>query len=167
LRHGWDIYPNDRALSGTLQTSRGCPFECEFCDVIQYLGRRQRHKSVAQVLRELDALYRIGYRFVFLADDNFTAYRTRAKELLVALRDWNAQQERGEVGFTTQVSIDAAKDEELLKLCAEAGLTHVFIGIETPNEDSLRETKKHQNLRINLADQVQRFLDHGIAVTGA
>ncbi len=162
----WDIYPNDRALSGTVQTSRGCPFECEFCDVIQYLGRRQRHKPVAQVLRELDALYRIGYRFVFLADDNFTAYRTRAKELLAALRDWNAQQEKGAVGFTTQVSIDAAKDEELLELCAEAGLTHVFIGIETPNEDALRETKKRQNLRINLADQVQRFLDHGIAVSG-
>ena len=102
-RPRWDLYPNDRALSGTVQTSRGCPFECEFCDVIQYLGRKQRHK--------------------------------------------------------------AAKDEELLELCAEAGLTHVFIGIETPNEDSLRETKKHQNLRINLADQVQRFLDHGIAVT--
>jgi len=81
------------------------------------------------------------------------------------LRDWNSRRDRGEIGFATQVSIDAAKDEELLELCAEAGLTHVFIGIETPNEDSLRETKKHQNLRINLANQVQRFLDHGIAVT--
>lgn len=164
-RPRWDLYPNERALSGTVQTSRGCPFECEFCDVIQYLGRKQRHKPVEQVLGELDALYRIGHRFVFLADDNFTAYRGRAKELLAALRDWNSRRDRGEIGFATQVSIDAAKDEELLELCAEAGLTHVFIGIETPNEDSLRETKKHQNLRINLADQVQRFLDHGIAVT--
>ena len=72
---------------GTVQTSRGCPFQCEFWDVIQYLGRKQRHKPVDQVLGELDALYRIGHRFVFLADDNFTAYRSRAKELLAALRD--------------------------------------------------------------------------------
>ncbi len=162
----WDLYPNDRALMGTVQTSRGCPFECEFCDVIQYLGRKQRHKPVAQVLRELDEVYRCGYRTVFLADDNFTVYRARTKELLAALRDWNVRQDWGKVRFFTQVSIDAAKDGELLQMCAEAGLTQVFIGIETPNEDSLRETKKRQNLRINLLDQVQRFLDYGISVAG-
>jgi hypothetical protein len=118
------------------------------------------------VLRELDEVYRCGYRTVFLADDNFTVYRARTKELLAALRDWNVRQGWGKVRFVTQVSIDAAKDGELLQMCAEAGLTQVFIGIETPNEDSLRETKKRQNLRINLLDQVQRFLDYGISVAG-
>ncbi|MBI4574388.1 MAG: B12-binding domain-containing radical SAM protein [candidate division NC10 bacterium] len=162
----WDLYPNERALMGTLQTSRGCPFECEFCDVIQYVGRKQRHKPVAHVLRELDQVYRLGYRRVFLADDNFTVYRGRAKELLEALRAWNLRQDRGRVFFVTQVSIDAARDDELLEMCAAAGLVQVFIGIETPNEDSLRETKKRQNLKINLADQAQRFLDHGISVVG-
>jgi hypothetical protein len=159
-------YPNDRALLGTIQTSRGCPFECEFCDVIQYLGRAQRHKPIPQVLTELDQLYRLGYRGVFLADDNFTIMRAHAKELLAALRDWNCRQENGRVTFSTQVSIDAAKDDELLRMCADAGLTNVFVGIETTNEDSLRESKKRQNLRINIGDQVQKFLDHGIKVTG-
>jgi len=73
----WELFPNDRALMGTLQTSRGCPFECEFCDVIQYLGRKQRHKPIANVLAELNVLYDLGYRTVFLGDDNFTAYRHR------------------------------------------------------------------------------------------
>jgi len=162
----WAMYPNERAIMGAVQTSRGCPFECEFCDVIQYLGRRQRHKSVSQVLRELDEVYRYGHRYIFLADDNFTAYRDRTKELLAALRRWNLRLDQGHVRFVTQVSIDAAKDEELLKMCSEAGLTQVFVGIETPNEDSLRETKKRQNLKVNLVEQVQHFLDHGISVTG-
>jgi len=160
----WDLYPNRRAVMGTVQTSRGCPFECEFCDVIQYLGRKQRHKPVGQVLAELDQLYQLGYRTVFLADDNFTVYRSRAKELLVALRDWNARQSDGAIRFNSQVSIDAAGDEEMLQMCADAGLTHVFIGIETPNEESLRESKKRQNLKKNLVDEIQRFIDFGISV---
>ncbi len=161
----WDAYPNHRAHVGTVQTSRGCPFECEFCDVIQYLGRKQRHKSPALVLAELDELYRHGYRHVFLADDNFTVYRSRAKELLIALKEWNDSRTEGRVTFDTQVSIDCSKDSEMLRMCAEAGLTEVFIGIETPNELSLQETKKRQNLGMNLNTQVQQFLDHGIAVT--
>jgi radical SAM superfamily enzyme YgiQ (UPF0313 family) len=162
----WRDYPNDRVLMGALQTSRGCPFECEFCDVIQYLGRKQRHKSIPQVLSELDELYRYGYRAIFLADDNFTAYRSRAKELLAALRDWNGRQKDGKCWFTTQVSIDAAKDDELIRMCAEAGIMNVFIGIETPNQSSLKETKKRQNVGIDLVEYIQRFLDHGISVIG-
>jgi len=161
----WNAYPNHRAHVGTVQTSRGCPFECEFCDVIQYLGRKQRHKPPALVLAELDELYRLGYRHVFLADDNFTVYRSRAKELLIALKEWNESRKDGKVTFDTQVSIDCSKDSEMLRMCSEAGLTEVFIGIETPNELSLQETKKRQNLGMNLNTQVQQFLDHGIAVT--
>ena len=75
----WDLYPVDRAQLGALQTTRGCPFSCEFCDVIQYQGRKQRHKDVAQVIAELDALYAAGFRNVFLVDDNFTVHRARAR----------------------------------------------------------------------------------------
>jgi radical SAM superfamily enzyme YgiQ (UPF0313 family) len=162
----WDLYPNAQAHAGALQTSRGCPFECEFCDVIQYLGRKQRHKPIDSVLRELDVLYQAGYRTVFLCDDNFTVHRSRTKELLAALRTWNTARTDGHVRFTTQVSIDAARDEELIQMCAAAGMNAVFIGIETPNEESLRESKKRQNLRVDLAEEVQVFVDHGISVMG-
>ena len=165
-RPRFDVYPNERALSGCVQTSRGCPFECEFCDVIQYLGRQQRHKPVEMVIDELDALYDIGYRAVFLADDNFTVYRRRAKEVLAALARWNADRPDGPVAFHTQVSIDAARDPEILSLCGEAGLTRVFIGIETPNVESLRETGKRQNVGVDLVEQVHKFLENGISVTG-
>ncbi|HSR67021.1 MAG TPA: radical SAM protein, partial [Acidobacteriota bacterium] len=164
-RPAWGLYPNSAALLGAVQTSRGCPFECEFCDVIQYLGRKQRHKPVAQVLAELDQVYGHGYRHIFLADDNFTVHRSRAKELLVAIRDWQTRKGKA-LTLYTQVSIDAARDEELLRMCAEAGLTSVFIGIETPNEDSLRESRKRQNLNIELLNEIGRFLEHGIAVSG-
>jgi radical SAM superfamily enzyme YgiQ (UPF0313 family) len=160
----WDLYPNARAVSGALQTARGCPFECEFCDVIQYLGRRQRHKSVPQVLQELDQLYKIGYRTVFIADDNFTAWRARARELLTAIRDWNARRDDGRMHLMTQLSIEAAEDDDLLELCSQAGLDYVFIGLETPNEDSLREIHKRQNLRGDPAIRVRTFLEHGIGV---
>lgn len=162
----WDLYPNERAIIGSVQTSRGCPFDCEFCDVIQYLGRKQRHKSSPQIFRELDELYKYGYRHVFLADDNFTIHRHRTKELLAELRDWNDRQADGRVDFETQVSIDAAKDDELLEMCFRAGMKHVFVGIETPNADSLREARKRQNLNVDLGAQVQRFFDRGISVTG-
>ena len=159
----WDLYPNERALLGALQTSRGCPFECEFCDVIQYLGRKQRHKPVGLVLAELDALHALGYRAMFLADDNFTAYRRRTKELLDAIAAWRRHHP---TDFITQVSIDAGRDPELLDMCVAAGLTQVFIGIETPNEASLRETGKRQNLNLDLVAETDRFVEQGIAVIG-
>lgn len=162
----WDLYPNHRAVSGMLQTSRGCPFECEFCDVIQYLGRKQRHKPPVQVLAELDELYRHDYRFVILADDNFTVYPARTKELLAAIRDWNDARTAGRVAFATQVSIDCTRDPELLRLCAEAGLVEVFVGIETPSADSLKETKKRQNIGIDMTERIGRFCSHGILVAG-
>ncbi len=162
----WDLYPHERALIGCVQTSRGCPFECEFCDVIAYLGRRQRHKPVAAVVDELTRLYALGFRNVFLADDNFTAYRRRTRELLLALRDWNATNTDGPMRFSTQVSLDAARDEPLVALAAAAGIDWVFIGLETPNPDSLRECRKPQNLAHDMSEGVATFLRHGIAVTG-
>lgn len=166
----WDLYPNEYASIGAVQTSRGCPFECEFCDAIQYLGRKQRSKDPEQVIAELNVLYNHGYRSIFLSDDNFTAYRRRAKEMLQALKTWNQDRTAGHVTFFTQLSIDAAQDEELLTLCTEAGLWNAFVGIETPNEESLKETNKVQNLASagggSLAEKIDRFVEFGISVTG-
>src|SRR5437773_3240301 len=134
---------------GVVQTSRGCPFECEFCDVIVYLGRKQRHKTPERVVEELEQLYQAGYRRVFLSDDNFTAYRQKARAILGAVHEWTKDKPE-RLFFATQLSIDVARDTELLDLCATAGLRHVFIGIETPDEDALREVKKRQNIRPDL-----------------
>jgi hypothetical protein len=163
----WDLYRNDRALVGCVQTSRGCPYQCEFCDVIEYLGRKQRFKTAAQVLAELDVLRRAGYSRVLISDDNFTVARRRAKEVLAALRHWNAGRAgSGGLSFMTQASIEAAEDEELIRMCADAGLNYIFIGIETPNEASLRETKKTQNLRGGLLESIDVFIRNGIAIRG-
>lgn len=159
----WDLYPVGRALSGAIQTTRGCPFNCEFCDVIQYQGRKQRHKTIEQVLSELDELHRQGFREIFIVDDNFTVQRRRAHALLDALVIWNKRHlER--VRFSTQASLDVARDEDLLGKCKAAGLDTLFIGIETVNADSLRETGKRQNLLLPINDAVDRILRAGIAV---
>ena len=162
----WDLYPNDRALVGAVQTSRGCPFKCEFCDVTAYVGRRQRHKSEEQVIAELEALYKLGYRNIFLADDNLTADRARVGRLLKAIRDWNRTNAEEMVVFSAELSIDTARDEKTMILCAEAGLKEVFIGIETPQEESLKETKKFQNTNIDLIESIRKFYKHGMGVVG-
>ncbi|HEX4736920.1 MAG TPA: radical SAM protein [Allosphingosinicella sp.] len=159
----WDLYPVERAQLGALQTTRGCPFSCEFCDVIQYQGRKQRHKDVAQVLRELDALYAAGFRNVFLVDDNFTVHRARAREVLDAIASWNAQR-NDPVAFLTQASLDIARDDDMLERCRAAGLTTLFMGVETINEDSLREAGKRQNLLMPTLEAVDRIVGHGIGV---
>jgi radical SAM superfamily enzyme YgiQ (UPF0313 family) len=158
----WDLYDNDRALIGIAQTSRGCPFECNFCDVIQYVGRAQRHKTNEQVIAEVQKLYDVGYNRIFLADDNFTVYRKRAASLLEALGAWNGRDGRGYVTFHTQVSIDIATDDRMLELCAEAGLTNLFIGVETVNEESLKESLKRQNVAVDMKARISNVVSHGI-----
>jgi hypothetical protein len=158
----WELYLQGMGLVAQVQTSRGCPFDCEFCDVIQYLGRKQRWKLPDQVLRELELLHGIGYREVFLADDNFTVMRKRATELLTAIRRWNEEKAAERVVFTTQLSIDIARTPDLLNLASEAGLERCFIGIETPNEMSLKETGKRQNMRIDLVSEVEKIAKAGI-----
>ena len=150
---------------GVVQTSRGCPFECEFCDVIVYLGRKQRHKEPARVVSEIQQFYDLGYRSIFLSDDNFTANRARAMEIMSAIRDWNDQQHEP-MTFSTQVSIDIARqqDTELLDLCASAGLRQAFVGIETPNPAALLEVKKGQNVRASLTADVAALQSRGIVV---
>jgi hypothetical protein len=145
-----------------VQTSRGCPFECDFCDVIQYLGRKQRWKEPDQVLAELDVLYGLGCRDVLLADDNFTVMRKRARALLEAIEAWNGNRMSGRMRFATQLSIDAARDPDLLRLAVNAGLDRCFIGIETPNEEALKGALKRQNLRVDLAEEVTKIVAAGL-----
>lgn len=152
-------------FAGIVQTSRGCPHNCEFCDVIVYLGRRMRHKPIHAVLAEVSQLKRLGFGTIVLADDNFSGHRPRARRLLEALRNWNRAQ-RSQVIFFTQLAIDVAADDAFLRLAAEAGLTRVLVGIESPNPESLQEARKRVNLGIDLVAAVRRFHEHGIVVIG-
>ena len=162
----WDLYRNDRAISGVIQTSRGCPFECSFCDVIQYLGRVQRHKPIENVLAEAQVLYDLGYRSINLSDDNFTVHRKKSRVLLEGLAGWNGRDGRQPVQFATQASIDLSRDAELIELCNRAGLRDIFVGIETSNEEALKEVKKRQNLRRDLVAEISRIVAGGLTVTG-
>jgi len=151
-------------LFGIVQASRGCPYRCEFCSVHEYVGNRMRYKPVQNIIREVDQLYRLGkFRVIMLADDNFPGNRKKAKEILRALRDWN-RNKKHPVSFITQLSIEVASDEEFLELSAQAGLTRVSIGIETPNQKSLEETNKKQNLLGDMLGDIKRFHEHGIQV---
>jgi radical SAM superfamily enzyme YgiQ (UPF0313 family) len=149
-------------LGGIVQTSRGCPFNCEYCDVIHFMGRKKRYKPIDKILQELQSLYDMGQnKSIFLADDNFSADPVKAKEILAAIRDWNREQRRP-VPLISMVSIEIARDEEFLELAAESGLTRIFIGIETSNVESLKETGKLQNTRTDMLEDVKRFYRHGI-----
>lgn len=150
---------------GIVQTSRGCPFDCEFCDAIVFAGRKTRYKPIELIIAEVEQIQRLGLRYVYLADDNFGANRRKSKEILKALAEWNAKQARP-MPFLTQLTIDLSNEPEFLELAAKAGLTKVFIGLETPSEESLKETHKMQNIRTNMRDGVRRFHEHGIEVAG-
>ncbi len=159
----YDLVPFREYTMGCVQTSRGCPFQCEFCDIIVIFGRKPRIKTAGQVVAEVDAQHRLGARVIFLVDDNFIGNKKAAKEILRALIAW--QRQRGyPLAFVTEASLDLAEDDELMRLMAEAGLVAVFIGIESPDEAALRETKKFQNVRGSLAERVRRVQDAGLEV---
>ncbi len=161
-----DLLKTDRYMFGSLQISRGCPFTCEFCDIIVTFGRRPRLKSSEQVLAELESFRRAGLAIVFAVDDNLIGNKKAIKPILRDIIRW--QQERAyPITFFTEASFDLAEDEELMELLGLANFQSVFIGIETPNEESLKETKKHQNVRPNagtLLERVHRVQAHGIDV---
>ncbi|MGH9359871.1 MAG: B12-binding domain-containing radical SAM protein [Terriglobia bacterium] len=144
--------------SMAIQFSRGCPFNCEFCDIIEIYGRKPRTKTPAQVLAELDQLYELHWRgSVFIVDDNFIGNKRKVKELLPSLADWNRQHKRP-FSFFTEASVNLADDRELLQMMKDANFTRVFMGIETPVEESLKEAHKMQNTRKNLVESVHRVL---------
>ncbi|HEX5068180.1 MAG TPA: B12-binding domain-containing radical SAM protein [Myxococcota bacterium] len=159
----FDLLPVDRYHALTIQFARGCPFTCEFCDIIVIYGRRPRAKSVEQVMAEIRECHRLGAKQVFLVDDNFIGNVKLAKELLREMAAWGAAHDYP-IDFNTEVSLNVARDEELLELLRAANMTTVFIGIESPRVDSLRETKKMQNARGDLVESVRRVQAYGIQV---
>jgi radical SAM superfamily enzyme YgiQ (UPF0313 family) len=142
----FDLLKVGRYASGALQFSRGCPFLCEFCDIIVTFGRRPRMKRPEQVLEELDDMRKAGFFSCFIVDDNFIGNKKAAKELLRLLVSWQ-RQHAYPLRLTTEASINLADDPELLELLYQANFRSVFIGIETPRVASLKETKKFQNTR--------------------
>ncbi|HEY9827502.1 MAG TPA: DUF4070 domain-containing protein, partial [Stenomitos sp.] len=148
----------------SIQFSRGCPFQCEFCDIIVLYGRKPRTKTPEQLIAELNRLYDLGWRrTIFLVDDNFIGNKRNVKLLLRALKDWMAEHEYP-FTFNTEASVDLAQDPELMELMVECNFNAVFLGIETPDEESLALTKKFQNTRDPLSEGVDAIIRSGLRV---
>jgi radical SAM superfamily enzyme YgiQ (UPF0313 family) len=159
----FDLLKLDRYTTATLQFSRGCPYMCEFCDIIVMFGRKPRHKSTEQVGRELDALRVTGARNIFFVDDNLIGHRAVAKELLRFLAGY--QRRNGyPFSFGTEVSLNLAQDPELLVLFREARFAWVFVGIESSDPETLKQTRKTQNTHEDVLTSVRRIYEHGIDV---
>ena len=162
----WELADLRAYHSMSVQYSRGCPYDCDFCNITTLLGRKPRTKTAAQVVAELEALHRLGWTgSVFFVDDNFIGKRERLKEeLLPALIEWR----RGKRGFAfyTEASINLADDPELMRLMVEAGFDTVFVGIETPDDTALEACGKRHNLTRDLVGDVRRIQRAGIQVQG-
>ncbi|MEJ2069020.1 MAG: B12-binding domain-containing radical SAM protein [Syntrophobacterales bacterium] len=149
-----------------LQVSRGCPFNCDFCQVVVLQGRRPRYKPTSQVIVELAALLQAGWRgMVMFVDDNFICNHGKSKALLKALISWQVQH-RYPFNFFSQVSVDLFDDPELIALMSRAGFTHIFLGIETPAAESLAECHKRQNQNRDMVASIRMIHSHGIEVYG-
>jgi radical SAM superfamily enzyme YgiQ (UPF0313 family) len=148
----------------SVQYSRGCPFQCEFCDIIEIYGRVPRTKTNEQMLAELDALLALGWRgLVFIVDDNFIGNKRNVKRLLPELIEWSDRQKRP-FSFITEASVNLAEDDALLEMMQRANFRRVFLGIETPVEESLKEAQKGQNTRRNLLESVRKIQSYGMEV---
>ncbi len=159
----FDLLKIDRYRSMTIQFTRGCPFTCEFCDIIVMYGRRPRAKTVDQVMAEVREIHRLGAHNIFVVDDNFIGNKKDAKQLLTAIIEWQVAN-RYPIEFMTEVSLNVSQDDELLALMRQANFSTIFIGIESPRTASLEETKKNQNLRGNLLDSVHKIQRAGLEV---
>lgn len=161
----WNLINMRNYSSMNLQYSRGCPFDCDFCDITVLYGRRPRTKTKDQVIAELDALYSAQWKGpVFFVDDNFIGNKAKLKkEILPAIIEWN-EKRKHPFYFNTEASINLADDHTLMMLMREAGFESVFIGIESPNEKSLIECNKNQNTRRSLIDSVKTIQNTGIEV---
>ena len=162
----WDLIDLRHYVTMPVQFSRGCPFDCEFCDIVVMNGRVPRTKAPQQVIAELEALHRAGWRdMVFIVDDNFIGNKRRVRELLTALVDWRART-RPTMGFLTEASVNLADQDDLLDLMARAGFKKVFLGLETPVPECLDECHKVQNSKRDLVDAVRAIQGAGLEVMG-
>ncbi|MBI5250049.1 MAG: B12-binding domain-containing radical SAM protein [Desulfomonile tiedjei] len=160
----YDLLDMDLYVEMDVQFSRGCPFQCDFCDITLMYGRRVRTKQPSQILAELQILYDLGWRrFVFIVDDNFIGNPSRAKKLLRELIPW--MEEKGyPFDFASQASVNLAGDAELLNLMVKAGFYRVFLGIESPDRESLVSAGKHQNAAVNLDQVCQKITKAGLQI---
>jgi radical SAM superfamily enzyme YgiQ (UPF0313 family) len=158
----FDLITLDDYLTIGIQTSRGCPFDCEFCDIISLYGRTPRYKDPGQVIAELEILYRLGWRgAVFISDDNFIGNKDHARAILNRLIPW--MQAHGEpFSFWTQASVNLGQDREMIDLLTAANFAYVFLGVETPEPDILRAAGKYQNLRNPLKDSLAAIDANGL-----
>jgi radical SAM superfamily enzyme YgiQ (UPF0313 family) len=163
----WSLINMKHYASMNMQYTRGCPFDCEFCDIVILNGRKPRTKDTAQVLREMDSLYNHGWRgSLFIVDDNFIGNKKKLKsEMLPAIIKWQ-KEKKYPFPLFTEASINLSDDEKLMKLMVEAGFDRVFIGIETPNEESLTECNKSQNKNRDLVASVKKMQSYGLEVQG-
>ncbi len=161
----FDLLKIDKYASMAVQFSRGCPFQCEFCDIITIYGRKPRTKRPSQLLAELDALFELGWRDqVFIVDDNFIGNHKLALELALKLEEWQKSHDYALL-FYTEASIDLAQRPELIEAMVKANFFYVFIGIESPSPKSLTEAKKFQNLRRDLLESIRFIQSAGLWVT--
>jgi len=163
----WSLINMKYYSSMNLQYSRGCPYDCEFCDIVILNGHTPRTKSKEQIISELESLYEHGWRgSLFIVDDNFIGNKKKLKtEILPALIEWK-KSKKYPFAINTEVSINLADDEELMCLMVDAGFDVVFVGIETPNDESLIECTKYQNQNRNLVDSVNKLQEFGLEVQG-
>jgi radical SAM superfamily enzyme YgiQ (UPF0313 family) len=161
----FDLLKLDRYSTATMQFSRGCPYLCEFCDIIVMFGRKPRTKTVPQIERELDALRAVGATNVFFVDDNLIGNRAVAKDLLRGLIDYQARH-RYRFRFGTEASINLAQDAELMQLMRDANFGWVFIGIESSDPQTLKDTRKTQNTRQDVLQSIRTIYGYGIDVLG-
>lgn len=160
----YDLLNLDAYLAITVQFSRGCPFQCEFCDIINLYGRKPRTKTPEQMLKEFDRLYELGWRrYVFVVDDNFIGNKRNAKLFLRALIPW-MEEHRYPFMLITEASLNLAEDDELIELMVKAGFILVFMGIETPDTDSLLGINKVQNTRKSLVESCHKITRAGLQI---
>ncbi len=163
----FDLVNLDNYLNFLIQTTRGCPFNCEFCDISNLYGNVVRHKTPTQVIEELEQLYLAGARgSVFIGDDNFIGNKTKAKELCRALIEWNRTRSEP-FGFNTQTSINLGQDLEMIDLMTAANFGEVFIGIETPDQTILKAHQKNQNVSHPLFESIDTIKRNGLSVMGS
>ncbi|HOO71037.1 MAG TPA: DUF4070 domain-containing protein [Spirochaetota bacterium] len=157
----WSLIRVDDYVNIPIQTSRGCPNRCDFCDVIHYVGRKYRVKSVDQVMAEVRRAHEIGARTIFFSDDNFYGNRAYTNELMRRLVQWNVSQERP-LSFSTQITVQIADDDGLLKLFADAKFSVLFIGVESVRRESLEEIHKTQNLARDIRERIMNISRYGL-----